>query len=470
MIKSFHQKIEQPLNEASLKGNPGIPGEGGTKGSYLTDVESEMRRKNEEFQRRFGREIPNFMGFVREARSLQKGHEEKLEALAEKAIRIFYGEILGETKLNIKFPRKYEIKKMMEKAPKEPPEMPQSLKILQDEDIISKIHARKIQNNITQGEAKNVKLILNLPEVSEGIAFILGKDGKRYIELLNKITEIANFFDWTIPPDVQLEMWTRDKSGFAGAVQTTWAQPEEKSDEDLAQEILDSLMDDEDLPQEEAEKLFDSIQPTINAVGTDFAMLIHETVKGIYELIASAAIPDDPNEAEDVLINTDTLADELEDLRYGPEITADLRDFLNQFPEIDSIPNFREKVYGKMVLISKEEPKKFLNMILNILQDDPIAKQKIKVLVDEVKEEWDEYQKAKTEYDLENDKDQEEVEDESNKEINYGSLSKKEIQKLIDQAIDDKDFEKVKELSFYLKESAQLKLYEKVMKVHGYKG
>ena len=36
MIKSFYQKLEESkLNEASLEGNPAIPGEGGRPGSYL---------------------------------------------------------------------------------------------------------------------------------------------------------------------------------------------------------------------------------------------------------------------------------------------------------------------------------------------------------------------------------------------------------------------------------------------------
>jgi len=469
MIKSFTQIInESKVLEASLQDNPAIPGEGGRPGSYLEDVEREVRSKNADFQRRFGREIPNFMGLVSQVQEMQKGHEKELEALAEKGIRLFYGDILGETMLKIRFPKRDEIKKMAEKVPEEPSK--QALEALEDEDIISRIHVRKIQNNIAQGEAKNVKKILNLEEIFDGLVQIFGNDGaEKYRELLNKITDIAGFFDWHIPVEVQKEMWTRNKSGFSGSVSVSWEDPEnKKSSEEKAKDIVDELINGMDIPDAEAEELFDQIYPTVNAIGTDFAMLIHETVKGIYELIISAAIPDDVETAEAVLMNTDTLADELEDLRYGPEIAGDLRDFLNTFPESRSIPNFREKVFGKMVVLSKEDPKAFLDLIFKILHEEPDAASSLSGFIAEVSDEEKGYQKASTEYDLEvgddEDGDEEEVE------VDYSKLSKKEIQALIDQALDARDIEKVRELSLYLKESDQHKLYEKVMQVHGYHG
>ena len=89
MIKSFLQKIE----EASLQGNPGIPGEGGKEGKYLSDVEAKAEERNRDLQRRHGREIPQFMSLVSRARDIQRGHEKELEVLAEEAIRTMYGSI-----------------------------------------------------------------------------------------------------------------------------------------------------------------------------------------------------------------------------------------------------------------------------------------------------------------------------------------------------------------------------------------
>jgi hypothetical protein len=471
MIKSFKEKLE----EASLQGNPAIPGEGGKAGSYLSDVEARAAERNAELQRRHGREIPQFMGLVSRAKQIQRGHEAELEALAERAIRSMYGDILEEVELKIKFPKNDEIKKSMENVQAEPPEMPQ-LKELERAGIISEIHKRKIANNITQGEAKNTKLMLNLPEVSEGLNQILGaEEGREYKELLNKITEIAGFFDWAIPMEVQKEMWERDKSGFSGSVKVQWETPEDaKSNEDLAQDILDQLMSDDELPAEETEELFDQTKPTIYALGSDFAMLLHETVKGIYELIAANAIPDDEEESEIIITNTDSLADEIEDLRYGPEIAADIRDFINEFPEVDKINNLKEHVFGKMMLM---EAPKFLDLILRILSGEESAKKDVKEIIDEVAKEINAYELGAAGIDTNDDEDDDykqaparNEEPEEEEEVDYSQLAKRDIQDLIDKALDARDFEKVKELSKYLNESKQKELFERVHKEIGYPG
>lgn len=464
------------VDEASLRDNPAIPGEGGTEGDYLSKVEGRARERLEQLQRRHGQDIPRFMSYVSRVKQIQTGKEAQLEKLAEDAIRNMYGSILEDVTLNIKFPKQGDIQKKMENVQPEPPEMPQ-LKELKDQDIISEIQKRKIANNITQGEAKNTKLCLNLPEVRDGLIRILGQEeGTEYKELLNKITEIAGFFDWQIPMEVQLEMWTRDKSGFAGAVSVEWETNKEEDSEDLAQKILSELEDDTDVP-EEAEELFSQTGPTINALGTDFAMLLHETVKGIYELIAAVAIPDDEEAAETIIMNTDSLADEIEDLRYGPEIAGDLRDFVNQFPEVSDIPNLREHVFGKMMAMPAKE---FLELMYLILNDDKKANKIVQEFIDEIADEINKYELGQAGIDNDDDYEPEETPGRAPQapgrapaepeEIDYSELSRREIEKLIDQALDAKDFDKVRELSQYLKESKQQEIFERLHKEMGYPG
>ena len=464
------------VDEASLRDNPAIPGEGGTEGDYLSKVEGRARERLEQLQRRHGQDIPRFMSYVSRVKQIQSGKEAQLEKLAEDAIRNMYGSILEDVTLNIKFPKPGDIQKKMENVQPEPPEMPQ-LKELKDQDIISEIQKRKIANNITQGEAKNTKLCLNLPEVRDGLIRILGQEeGTEYKELLNKITEIAGFFDWQIPMEVQLEMWTRDKSGFAGAVSVEWETDKEEDSEDLAQKILSELEDDTDVP-EEAEELFSQTGPTINALGTDFAMLLHETVKGIYELIAAVAIPDDEEAAETIIMNTDSLADEIEDLRYGPEIAGDLRAFVNQFTEVSDIPNLREHVFGKMMAMPAKE---FLELMYLILNDDKKANKIVQEFIDEIADEINKYELGQAGIDNDDDYEPEETPGRAPQapgrapaepeEIDYSELSRREIEKLIDQALDAKDFDKVRELSQYLKESKQQEIFERLHKEMGYPG
>lgn len=462
MIKSFNER----LNEASLSGNPAIPGEGGESDKkYLADVERRAQQRNAELQRTHGRDIPQFMGLVSRAKEIQKGKEAQLEALAERSIRLMYGDILNDVELKIKFPKNDQIKKMMENVPSEPIEIPQ-LKELQDAGIISEIHKRKIANNITQGEAKNTKKMLNLPETRDGLYEILGREvGEEYRVILNKITEIAGFFDWMIPMEVQKEMWERDKSGFSGSVSVQWETPEKAKDsEEIAQQILDELMSGDELPSEETEELFDQVKPTINALGSDFAMLLHETVKGIYELIAACGIPEDEETAQIVIDNTDSLADEIEDLRYGPEIAGDLRDLINEFPESADIPNLRERVFGKMMLMPAED---FIKLMLMILEENPKAKEGVQEIIDEIAQELKDYDLAMAGIDSDDYKEYPSAEEEPEGEPDYANMSQKEIGRLIDDAIDARDFDRVKELSKYLNESKQRGLYERVSKIDG---
>ena len=463
-LKSFTQLVD----EASLKDNPGIPGEGGKEGDYLAKVEGRAKERIDALQRRHGADIPRFMSLVSRVKQIQSGKEKALEKLAEDSIRLYYGSILEEVTLNIKFPKDDQIKKSMEKVQAEPPEMPQ-LKELKDANIISEIQKRKIANNITQGEAKNTKLILNLPEVRDGLTRILGQEqGTEYKDLLNKITEIAGFFDWQIPMEVQLEMWKADKSGFSGSVTVEWNTDEEENSEELAQRILSELENGTEVP-EEAEELFAQTGPTINALGTDFAMLLHESVKGIYELIAAVGIPDDEETAETVIMNTDSLADEIEDLRYGPEIAADLRDFISSFPEYDTITNLREHVFGKMMTMDSED---FLDLMYMILNEDDKAKPVVQEFIDEIAEEIGKYELGQA--GIDNDDDYEPSEETPSRapsepeEIDYSELSKREIEKLIDKALDAKDFDTVRDLAKYLKESKQQDIFEKLHKDYGY--
>jgi hypothetical protein len=473
MIKKFD---EYAMDEASLQGNPGIPGEGDTPGNYLRDVEARAQQVNADFQRRFGREIPMFMQYVSRARQIQRGHEDALERLAEEVIMEHYGDILDGVKLDIKIPRDNGIQKMMKDVPAEPEEEAM-LKALEDADVISEIHKRKIANNIAQGMAKNTKLILNLEDCADGLVRILGTEaGEEYLMLLNKITEIASFFDWHIPLEVQKEMWTRDKSGFAGSVKVEWDTPEEAEDtEKLAQGVLDDLMNTDEPDSDDLEELMDSIGPTIHALGSEFVMLLHETVKGIYELISAAALPSHDEEmGETIVANTDTLADELEDLRFGPEMAADLRDFINEFKEVDKIKNLQEYVWGEMM---RMDPREFLELFSGILSGTKEAKEAVQEIIDNIAQNLNDYEmeiagiKSDSNYDDEEEDGEyanpaEEPEAPANEEpdTDYENMSQKELHALVDQYLDAGDYTnpELAKISKYINESKQEHVANKI--------
>jgi len=467
------KKFDEYLAEASLQGNVGIPGESGEGGKkYLSDVERRAAGNLAQTERDLGPQIGRFMSLVDQSRRLQDPYKKELEKIAKDAILSLYEDILYGVNLDIKFAKKGEIKDMMSETPDEP-QMPQ-LEELKDKRIIDMIQMRKIGNSIGQGEAKSVKKALNLPETRDAILALMGQEeGAKYIDLLNKITEIASFFDWKIPLEVQKRMWKENKDNFAGSVKVSWDKDEEKENdpaknmEDFIKSLEKGEVDDTE------EDLSNLTDVSVIARGHDFAMLLHEAIKGIWQLILANNIPADEEEATIVVMNTDTLADELEDLRYGPYIAADLRDFINTFKEVDEIQNLKERVAGEMMVMKPAS--KFLELFKNILNGYvlgdkialDIATKEVQTIIDKIKGELNTY-------DLEqagvtsNDTPEDTTSVEETPDVDPSKLSKREIEKMIDDALDAGDFETVKRLSSYLNESMKIKVSRKMNPDQGY--
>ena len=64
------KKYNDFLNEASLRGNIGVPGEGGTSGSWLENVNREQREKVREFERTNMGLLQNFPRLIQDSQRL----------------------------------------------------------------------------------------------------------------------------------------------------------------------------------------------------------------------------------------------------------------------------------------------------------------------------------------------------------------------------------------------------------------
>jgi len=471
MIKNF----QDYLNEASLRNHPALPGGQDGSDSYRRETEIYSKEQIRDLERRYGPDMGRLPSIDAEVQGIQRGYEKDLEILAEKALRTLYGRIIEDVTLDIKFPKPNEIPEMMkdvpDKSPKEAPEIPQ-IQELKSKEIISEIQKRKIINNITQGEAVNSKKALNLPEVKQGLVKIMGQEkADKYIELLNKLTDIAQASYWKVPVEIQEMMWQTNKGGMSGAVKVDW-ENKEKKDEDLAKDILDDIEKngDEDLPKE-VEDLFYETQPTIHARGRDFAMLVHEAVKGVYELIAAIAIPEDEEIAKTVLMNTDSLADEIEDIRNGPKMAADIRNYMNTFPDIknDTIPNLREHVIGTIFTFEAD----YMNdIVLSFLSNSDKYRSTIQGIIDDVISQVREFEarealKALDDYGVDDDDDYNPQEKTpSYEDVEYSDLSKGELESLL-KRIDYSTLTKegLKEL---LDAAVKYEYYEEARSIHDY--
>ena len=181
--KNFEQFMND-VNEASLKGNIGIPGEGNTQGpSWLDKTNREQQDKVRDFERNNMGLLQNFTRFIQDSQRLQSGKEGELSELCEKAFYQLFGTLLNDVTLDFKIGN--EARQMMSGTPEAPPR--QSIEDIVDERVLNEIMKRKILRTIQQGKGLNSKALLNLPLFKDGIKEILGTRAQSYIDNLNNI-------------------------------------------------------------------------------------------------------------------------------------------------------------------------------------------------------------------------------------------------------------------------------------------
>ena len=318
------------LNETTLKDNPSIPSE------YMDEYTKFMTQKYE------GENPQEFMSNINKMIRLQQGHENELENIAINIVKSFYGTILDDINFDVKIVKPGD-KEQIEMSQKISFEKEPNFEIKKSGDEITKleIDKRKIVNNIIQGESFNTFKLFQL--MKDHIDEINPELSKLY----NKIVDDSYTLYWRMPEEPQVRMV-------------------------------------KDLPQfgNYFEVKYDDNNITIKVRALDMAALVHEMVKGVYELIAQRGIPEDKEMAEVVLKHTDTYWDEIEDLRYGPKIASDIRDFINKSPNIDKYPNLREFVFGYMVDSQTLPTTEFMELINGILTNSSEAREKINEFVE----------------------------------------------------------------------------------------
>jgi len=361
-MKSFSQY----LAEADFTKNPAVSPE------YLKSLSQRGDQMVKDITAKHGAQMGSLMRAVNEVRRIQNGKERELEKLATDIILDEYGYILGNTKLDIRIPEPKEMGKEMKdtKLKKPEPEEAPKLKIIGNETRINAIHKRKILNTIAQGEAINSKRMLAGPMAEDGLTKLFGEaDAKLMISSLLLITDICNARDWNIPEEIAAQMMETD-SALSGSSTIKWDKPKpiEKPE--------DWSPDDDKESEEDGEE---TNQATLVILGLDLAMLFHEAVKAIIGLINQGGLAHlSEDDIRAVLMNTDTVRDEAQDLKRGALTAADLREFLNTFDEINKMQNGREYVWGKMIDATVIPDKEFLALMKDIWNSAPIYNTEIK--------------------------------------------------------------------------------------------
>jgi len=422
-----------------------------------------------------------------------------LEELAEAVILSIYESILDNVILDIKMVRKGGVVTEMP-AIGDVAQQTMKREWIDDLELLKKIDKQKLINNIIQGEAKNTKNILHSDMVKYELQNIFGPKSTQIFNIWDEMTKLAEKMDWIVKIPSKSQAMSDAPENMAGAVQVSWVEEKEKGPQE-AQEKPQAQQEPDVTPTEykvgqdcDACKDQEGVSvPKIKAVGIDFPMLLHEAVKGIYQLISSISLPDgsaseeEKQDAEYILQNVESMEDEAEDFRYGPVISGKLRDAVNECKGSNEYPNCREHVFGRLCGMDAD---RFLNIMKRILDPNQSAKTDLEAIIREVNgeitEEERDYQMSKLDggdddYDDSDYKDQGEEDGEyadgggeesdidnlisrtarggkeegkDKKEVDeYATMSVPALQRAMDAALDDGDFELVRKIGGYLKES-----------------
>lgn len=356
------KNFKQFINEADIRKNPAVSPE------YLRSLDQRAEQNAREVEQRLGRDMGALMRAVHEVQSIQRGKEKQLEVLTKEVIIEQYGTILGETELDVRIPTdNREIKQKMQKEESEEQEMP-TFKDIEDEATKAAINKRKILNMIAQGEAINSKKMLMGETNMNGLIELFGEaKAKRMVDLLIMITDICNARDWRIPEEVAARM-IEQGDALSGVSKIEW-KPKSKEEEEETEEEAEE--GEEEYEEEESRDV-----ATLTILGLDQAMLFHEAVKAIYGLINQGGLRHlDDETIMKVFMNTDTPKDEAQDLKRAKLTAADLRDFINSFPEVLEMENGREYVWGKMIDASIIPDNEFLELMLLIWTSAPLYRE-----------------------------------------------------------------------------------------------
>jgi hypothetical protein len=374
------KKYTKFLKEASIQDNPAVPG------GYRSGIEREEQQRMGVRQGDRGQEMQvggQLMQDLRRSQQLTSGKEEELSKLATDLISSIYSDLLQryEIELDIKLVKPRDVKNFMDEAEESQPDM-ESFREITDEDVKNEIHKRKIANLLIQGKAKGIKELLDSSIVQDGVREIFGGRGEEIITIWKRMSDNADKLDWLADPQQRARMMEMNPEGFAGASYVAW-KPKESAQEEEEEEYKEYTGEEseDDMFDMEMEEL--KTTPVIKAVGVDFPMLLHETVKGIYELLSAPGLPEEESVAQTVLMNTG-LSDEPEDWKYGPRIAKDLSAFLNENERIDEIPNLREEFFRTLLDRDSMETKSFLELVKGILMKTPEARAKVDSMIDDL--------------------------------------------------------------------------------------
>ena len=129
--------------------------------------------------------------------------------------------------------------------------------------------------------------------------------------------------------------------------------------------------------------------PTVKAKAVTFPLLVHELVKGVYEVFGTHGLPDDPRQQEMIIKAEDTLPAEIWDSRFGPIFWEK---FLEAHPDELFEDDKKHIQHYLFMRFSKLEAEEFFKVVKLVLSNNPKGAEFIKRMVDEIIDELKSYE------------------------------------------------------------------------------
>lgn len=291
------------------------------------------------------------------------------------------------------------------------------------EELETEVDKRRVINAMMQGAAKKGHYIFHM------VADELDAIDPRLMGLYGKLMSLADFQYWVIGDSVL--------GGQAGGVEKIeWRKAEKPENKDEEGDM-------ERINVEEGDEI-----PVVVAKAWIFPVLVHELIKGTLELSAINWADGhlDFEEQAEVIKKADTVEGEMWGMRLGPGMwekfldcvgveNYDIKQWL--FRELTKLPANQFHEFMKEILSGSQRCKEVIQTLKDLHEEEP--SEGLDDMFDD------------TGYDDMGDiLDNLGKEPETEKETDYSKMSPKEIQDLIDDALDKGDFETVEMLRKYL--------------------
>lgn len=306
-------------------------------------------------------------------------------------------------------------------------EMPKKPKSAQRmEELELEVDKRKVINALMQGAAKKGHYIFHM------VADELDALDPRLMGLYGKLMSLADFQYWVIPDTMM--------TGQVGGVEKIeWRKAEKPENKDEEEDM-------EDINLEEGDDM-----PVVVAKAWIFPLLVHELIKGALELSAINWADGhlDFDEQKEVMSKADTDEGEIWGMRLGPGMWEKFLDCVGDenydikqwlFRELTKLPAQQFHEFMKEILSGSQKCKEVIDTLKELHKEDS---------GDSLSDMFDE-----TGYDdmgdiLDNLGEEPETEEEPS-EVDYSKMSKRDIEELINDALDSGDFDLVEKLHKYM--------------------